>query len=206
MANNIKIMRKFYEKKGFTLIETIATIAIFGAVMVLVSSSVLYFYKTHNYTIDQSFAIESARRGIETMVREIREATYSDTGAYPLIDADTQSFSFYSDVDKDSNVEKIRYFLDETSFKRGSIKASGSPLVYNPGDEEIKILSDNVRNGAVLIFRYYDQSGNEIADLSNVTNIALVSVNLTVNVTPSRGPDEFILRSSANLRNLKTNL
>jgi len=203
MSKNTKIIVK---KDGFTLIETVITIAIFSLVMVLISSSILYFYRAHNYTIDQSFAIESARRGIETMVREIREATYSDTGAYPLVSADWQSFSFYSDVDKDSNVEKIRYFLDGTSFKRGSIKATGSPLVYNIDDEDVAILSDNARNGIEPIFHYYDQNGVELLDLSNVTNIALVSVSLMVNVTPSRAPDEFILRSSANLRNLKMNL
>ncbi len=206
MAKNTKKIIVFYKSRGFTLIETIVTIAIFGSIMVLISSSILYFYRAHNYTIEQSFAIESARRGIEVMVREIREVTYSDTGAYPVVSAGLQSFSFYSDVDKDSNVEKIRYFLDGTSFKRGSIKASGNPLVYNAGDEEISVLSDNVRNDTVPIFHYYDQNGAEIINLSNVTSIALVSVDLMVNVTLSRAPDEFILRSSANLRNLKINL
>lgn len=193
-------------KKGFTLLETIMTISIFTLMMGAVSWSIVSFYRTNNYIIQQSLAIDSARRGVETMVREIKEATYSDTGAYPVVSAGRQSFVFFSDIDKDNNIEKMRYFLDGNNFKKGENEASGNPPVYQSANERIITLSDSVRNGSRIIFAYYDNSGNEITDLGQITAITLIKVNLIINVDENRAPSEFTLYSTAQLRNLKTNL
>ena len=192
--------------KGFTLLETIVTIAVFTLMMGAVSWSIVSFYRTNSYIIQQSLAIDSARRGIETMVREIKEATYSDTGAYPIAGVAQQSLVFFSDIDKDSNVEKVRYFLDGANFKKGEIEASGNPPVYQSGNETIIVLSDSVRNGGRTIFTYYDNSGNEITNLTQIASIALIKVNLIINVDENRAPSEFTLYSTSQLRNLKTNL
>jgi len=69
-------------KKNFTLIETLITLATFTILILAVSSSIVYLYRTSSYDIQQAQAIDSARRGVDTMVREIREATDADTGAY----------------------------------------------------------------------------------------------------------------------------
>ncbi|MBU4223907.1 prepilin-type N-terminal cleavage/methylation domain-containing protein [Patescibacteria group bacterium] len=193
--------------RGFTIIETIVTIVIFTMMIAVVSFSIAYFYRANSYVIEQSYAINSARLGIETMVREIREATYSDTGAYPVVAVSETSFEFYSDIDRDNNIEKIRYFLDGNNFKKGEIQATGNPPVYQPGDETINILSEYVRNTAVQsVFMYYDESGAEISDFTNVADISLIKVHLIVNAIEGRAPDEFTLYSFAQLRNLKSNL
>lgn len=191
--------------RGFTLLETIMTISIFTLMMGAVSWSIVSFYRTNGYIIQQSLAIDSARRGVETMVREIKEATYSDTGAYPVVSAASQSFVFFSDIDKDNNIEKVRYFLDGSNFKKGEIEASGNPPVYQSANEAIITLSDSVRNGGRTIFTYYNNSGNEITDLGQITAVALIKVNLIINVDENRLPSEFTLYSTAQLRNLKTN-
>lgn len=190
------------KNKGLTIIEMIVYIAIFTMVMGAATGLVVYFYRTNSYIIQQSYAVESARKGIEIVTREIREATYSDTGAYPVVDAQAQSFSFYSDVDKDDNIEKVRYFLDGTNFKRGEMKATGKPLVYEPANEVIKIISDNVRTGASDVFTYYDASSTEITLPATITDIKLVKTDLVINIDPNRAPGEFTLSSSSQLRNL----
>jgi type II secretory pathway pseudopilin PulG len=190
------------KKTGITIIETIVYIAVFVVVMGAAAGFIVYFYKTNSYVLEQAFAVREARRGIETMVREIREATYSDTGAYPVIQASDQSFSFYSDIDRDNNVERVRYFLDGTNFMKGETEAVGDPPNYKDENEITSIVSDNVRNGAAEIFSYYDASGSQITDLSQVTKIRLVRAELIVNVDPNRPPNDFILRSNAQLRNL----
>jgi prepilin-type N-terminal cleavage/methylation domain-containing protein len=193
--------------RGFTIIETMAAIAIFTLMMAVVSFSIAYFYRANSYVVEQSYAINSARLGIETMVREIREATYSDTGAYPVVAASKTSFEFYSDTDRDDNIEKIRYFLDGSNFKKGEIQATGNPPAYQSGDEIINILSEYVRNTAAQpVFIYYDENGIEITDLAKITDISLIKVHLIVNAIEGRAPDEFTLYSSAQLRNLKSNL
>jgi len=196
-------------EKGFTFIEAIVVISVFTIAMIALTTSVRYFYRANAYNIEQSFAVNSARKGIEYMVRDIREATYSDEGAYPIISVDGNSMYFYSDVDRDNNIERIRYFLDGTSLKKGVTESSGDPLAYDDADEVVGIMSEHVQNEnqGVLIFRYYDNTGGEILNYGlNITSIAFVTVNLIVNINPLRLPNEFTLRSSATMRNLKTNL
>ena len=64
--------------KSFTLVETLIAIFIFFVIMVGLSSSVVWLYRTHSYTWQQALAVDEARRGIETMVKEIREAKQAD--------------------------------------------------------------------------------------------------------------------------------
>lgn len=97
--------------KSFTLIETLVTIAIFGLVIGAVTGSIMLLYQTHSYTWQQSIAIDEARRGIKTMVREIREARSGDDGSYPIEKAGDKEFIFYSDIDGDGKTERVRYFL-----------------------------------------------------------------------------------------------
>jgi type II secretory pathway pseudopilin PulG len=96
---------------SFTLIETIVTIFIFTLIFGAVSGLIVMVYRTHGYTWQQSIAIEEARRGIEIMVKEIREAKTGDDGSHPIEKAGDKEFIFYSDIDQDGETEKVRYFL-----------------------------------------------------------------------------------------------
>lgn len=100
--------------KSFTLIETIVTIAVFVIIMGAVFASVLMLYRTHSYAWQQSLAIDEARRGIKIMVKEVREAKPGDDGSYLIEKAGDKEFIFYSDIDKDGDTERVRYFLAST--------------------------------------------------------------------------------------------
>lgn len=189
--------------KGFTLIETVIAISLSALVMVAVFGFVYYFYRTSGYNLSQIAAVNSARKGMETMVREIREATYSDEGAYPIKQAQNQSFTFYSDIDKDLNVERVRYFLEDNILKKGVLKATGDPPKYQEENEDIRILSRDVRSETEAIFTYYDKDNNLVVDLDKYTDIRLIEIELIVNTDPNRPPGEFTLQSNAQLRNLK---
>jgi prepilin-type N-terminal cleavage/methylation domain-containing protein len=102
---------KFHE--GFTLTETIVAIFVFSLLMGVVSGLILMLYRTQSFEFEQSVAIEEAKRGIETMIKEIREAREGENGAYPIEYAGDKEFIFYSDVDNDGKVERVRYFLGE---------------------------------------------------------------------------------------------
>ncbi len=97
--------------KGFTLVETIVVIFVFTLIMGAVSGLIVMAYRTKSYTWYQSTAIDEARRGIETMIKEIREAKSGDNGFYPVESAGDKEFIFYSDIDNDGKTERVRYFL-----------------------------------------------------------------------------------------------
>jgi len=102
---------------GFTLIETIVTIFIFTLAMGAMTGFIVMAYRTQSYTWQQSIAIDDARRGIETMVKEIRMAGEGEDGSYPIKFAGDKEFIFYSDIDRDGRVERVRYFLAQTNSK-----------------------------------------------------------------------------------------
>lgn len=125
------------EIRSFSLIEVIVTIFIFTLIIGAVSALIVVVYRTHNYTWEQSVAIEGARKGIETMVKEIREAKDGEDGSYPIGKAGDKELIFYSDIDKDDQIEKVRYFLGvvnsgsqnqecQTSIKGGSCNVTFS--------------------------------------------------------------------------------
>ncbi|HWO07462.1 MAG TPA: hypothetical protein VNM40_02665 [Candidatus Paceibacterota bacterium] len=187
-----------------TLVETVVWVAITSAALLSIVQSVQYFYRTNTYAVEQSTAVTSAQRGIESMIKTMREAAYSSTGAWPVITMATSSFSFYADVDADPFIEQIRYTLVGNSIIRGVIDPSGDPPVYtNP--EVTSTVSDKVRNNeqGVALFQYYDQNGVLMTDLSRIAEVRFVQANVIVNVNPDRLPNQFTLRSTAALRNLK---
>lgn len=187
-------------------------IGIFALAMALLISFVIYVYRAYGYNFEQVAAINEARKGIETMVKEIREARYADDGSYPLEEAGNFQFIFYSDIDKDSNIERVRYFLDGTNFKKGVVEPSGDPLQYVLSSEVVDVLSAYVRNGTTPVFTYYngdwpiDTVNNPLPTLTRLTETKLMHVYLKINVDPNRPPENFELESDIQIRNLKTNL
>lgn len=107
-----KLIRKFVETNtGFTLTETLVAIAVFALAMTGAAAAVMSAYQSQSFTRQQSRAIEEARRGIRTMVKEIRAASPGEDGSYPIEKAGDKELVFYSDIDQDLSVEKVRYFL-----------------------------------------------------------------------------------------------
>lgn len=187
-----------------TLLETLVWVAITSMALLAITNSVLYFYRTNNYAVEQSYAVTSAQRGIESMIKTAREAAYSSTGAWPVVSMATSSFSFYADVDEDPFIEQIRYTLSGNTLVRGVIDPSGDPPVYtNP--ETTSSVSDQVRNTeqGVVMFQYYDKNGALMTDLTKIAEVRFVQATVVVNVNPYRLPNQFTLRSTAAFRNLK---
>ncbi len=106
--------KKFNNKKkkdGFTLVETLVVIVIFSLILIVLSNSIFSLFKDYKYNFQQVQAIEEAERGVNVMTREIREMSQGDDGSYPIEEANDNEIIFYSDIDKDGQVEKVRYFL-----------------------------------------------------------------------------------------------
>lgn len=199
-------------KPAFGLLETIITLAISSLLAVAIGSFIVSSYKTSRFAEEQREAIVSARRGIDTMVQEIRSARAGEDGSYPVQAAEDFSFTFFGDIDGDARVEKVRYWLEGSDLKKGVIKPSGTPVAYPVNTETVRALSPYVHNGAAPIFRYYngdypgDVINNPLPTPTRLVQTKLMHVFLEINVDASRAPNSFVLESLTQLRNLKTNL
>jgi len=188
-----------------TLIETMVWIAIFTMTMIVLTQSLLYFYRVNKYTLQEEEAINSAQHGMNIVVQALRTASYSNNGAYPVISIAPNQVSFYANVTKnDPLIQQVRFFVQGTSLKEGVIEPSGDPLVYTSSTEVVTTLSNYVQNltFATSTFTYYDQNGNLITNVTNYNALRFVTINLIVDVSTTTLPSSLDLMSSAALRNL----
>ena len=192
-----------------TLVETIIVVTIFSILSLILADIITTFYKHNAYTIAQSNQVSHARRGVESLVRDIREMTYADDGSFPLVTMGEHSISFYSDIDRDDSVELVVYNLASTTLYKNVYDASGFPPTYSTSTpDQTFIISEYVQNllQSQTSFTYYGADGNEVATSSSVTDVRYIDTKLIINIDPVRDPGEFMLRSSASLRNLKDDL
>jgi prepilin-type N-terminal cleavage/methylation domain-containing protein len=117
-------MKKTKNRKGFTLIETVMSVIVFGIIFFAVGQFVFLGYRTKGYVYEQSRAVSEARRGVEAMARDIRSAETAEDGSFAIERADDKQFVFYSDIDKDGVIEKVRYFLGTISAGNDSHECS----------------------------------------------------------------------------------
>lgn len=196
--------------KGYSLLELNVALGIFIIMIILVGSFMFQAYVLNRFTAEQNEAIESAKKSVETIVSELREASTADTGAYVLDTADAQNLIFYSDIDSDAAVEKIRYYLAGTDLTKETTKPGGDPLQYNAASTTSFVLSEYVRNGTTPIFTYYTgnypASSTPLSYSASVSQAKLVHVYLEINVNVALAPDSIKVESDVQIRNLKTNL
>jgi hypothetical protein len=191
--------------RGFTVLESTIWIATFVLVMGGISSAMLFFYRTSNTTFQGSVAITSAQQGIDRMMRVIREAAYSSNGAYPIVSLAANDIVFYADIDTDSAIERVHYYLSGTSIMRGVLDPTGDPPSYT-GTETTSVVATNVRNTAqsTNLFTFYNASGTIMTDLGDIGALRFVGASVVVDVDTNRLPAAVTIRSSAALRNLIT--
>src|SRR5690606_7729874 len=94
-----------HHRRGMSLVETIVVLAVFTILSTAIMTTIASFFRYNAYTIAQAYQVDHARHGMESMVRDLREMTFSDVGAFPLLSRSTSSVSFYSDIDRDNSVE-----------------------------------------------------------------------------------------------------
>lgn len=199
-------------QRGFTFIELLITVGVFVVIITAITSFIYFIYIKNAYVFQQTQATNEARKGIDALGRNLREAQDGADGSYILESANAQELVFYSDMDADDSVERVRYFLDGTNFKMGVVDPTGDPAQYILAGEQVIILSQYVRNGAVAVFTYYngdypaDTVNNPLVMPASLMDVKLVHLFLRINIDPSRAPSDFDLESDVQIRNLKVNL
>lgn len=191
-------------KRGFSLIETIVVVAILAVVGVGLLTMIAYFYRSNAFVLEQTSALDSAHRGIADAFGVLREASYGEDGSYPIALAATSSMTFYSDVDSDSPVERVRLYLSNGTFYQGVTNAAGSPPSYTGQTESVYTIATWVSNAtSTPIFRYYNTAGTELTGNVVLSDVASVRLRLDVDLNPLRAPNILTMEQSATLRNLR---
>lgn len=157
----------------------------------------------------QQQAVEDARLQLKRISRSLREARPGAGGEYSLADMQPQRMIYFADVDGDSAVERVRYELSGTDLLRGVVEPEGDPPEYILANEEVTVVSRNIRNASEPVFVFY--SGNFPADTTELTPVDVTEVKhikfyLRIDVNPDVEPDEVVVQSEVQLRNLKDNL
>jgi hypothetical protein len=198
-------MNKHYSS-GMTLVEAIVWVFTFTLVMLTLVSSLLYFYKTNRYVIQEALAIATMQRVVDTTVRTIRSASYSQIGAYPLVSMGPTQITFYaSAIPNNPTIHQVRIFTIGTKLEQGITAPTGTPMKYTPStDEHITFIGDYVQNGTVgtPLFHYFDTNGTEIVDYSRVQDVRYLTLNVVVDVSTTTAPNAISINASAALRNL----
>ncbi len=201
-------MKILKNTKGYTLIETLITVSVFGIIIV----SITAFQKdvfSLNKRISTGLNVQyEVKKIIRPFANEIRSAEQSNQGAFPIIEASSSTIKFYSDIDNNGDVDLVRYFLDGTSFKKGVIKPSGENFSYNESGEKIIQIVNNVISSP-SIFSYYDSSytgsstSTPLAIPVAPIDIRLIKVNLIVDNDGNGINPEAQISTQVTLRNLK---
>lgn len=193
--------------RGFTFIEMIVVLAMFSLLSIAIANAISMFYRANSYTLEQAYEINSARRALELLTRDLREMTFGDDGTFPLATMATNSIAFYSDIDRDNSVEYVRFALSGNTLYKYVYNATGTPVTYpTTTPSETYVVSEYVRNNAqaTSTFRYYIEGGGAATATSTVTDVRYIFSTLIINVDPNKNPGEFTLRATAAPRNLKT--
>lgn len=191
--------------RGFSLAETIVVIAITAMVGGALLSAIRYFYVNNAYVFEAAASVDQARRGVSTMLHNVREASYADDGNYPIGSAATSSITFYSDVDSDGGIERVKIWAYRGVLYKVVTNAGGNPPSYAGQASATSTISSYLRNAtSTPLFTYYDSTGTQLATTApNISQIVGVRARVDVDLNPNRAPQVFTLTGSATLRNLK---
>ncbi|MDP3986331.1 MAG: hypothetical protein U1C53_02755 [Candidatus Veblenbacteria bacterium] len=202
-------MQRTILSAGFTIVEITITLAILLGVLLVVGNFTTDVFKISRFINTTLTAQDQARRTIGNLVAELRTASISSLGAYPIAAASATSLTFYSDIDADSYKERLRYFVSGTTLKRGLLKPSGNPLTYNPANETITDAVTWLVN-PTSIFSYFDTSyngqGSPLTFPVSIPVVRHVRVTVQIDQYPNEPPETYELSSEVNIRNLKDNL
>lgn len=204
----IKIFQQ--NKKGFSVIETFMVVG----VLLIVSYAVYTFQK-------DIFALNSVMKGgleaereankvIKVMASEIRRAGTGADGSYPIIMANPKEFIFFADIDADTSIEKVRYYVSNGMLKKGVTKPLNVSPYYTGQVETSYVLINYLLDPNADIFYYYDSSYDGTTDpLSSpvsVDKVRLVKLSISIDRNATQAPEPVHVETQISIRNLKTNL
>ena len=187
---------------GFTLVELLIVLAIFGLLMGMIFSSLGESQNASAIARDESEMNQNLQDVFSLMTTEMRAIGFPPAGYYDqsflqdpgspknlvaqgLVEATSTVLKFQGDINGDKTVDYVHYYLSGSAAPYSLHRFAGSinPDGSLPGGSAQK-LSEQLES---LLFRYFDRSGNETANLQDISTIELSVTLRTRRVDPQTG-------------------
>ena len=196
--------------RGFTMLEMIVVVGLFAMFSGAIAEMLIWGNHGKDVIFEQLSKQNDGRIASQDFLNDLRRASYSSIGAYPIELANANEMIFYSNVDTDSWKERVHYFVSGTTLRRGITKPSGSPLTYNPANEVAADVAHDLNN-TTTIFYYYDQNYDGITNTStmsfpiNISAVRMAGIKLWLDLRPNVSPAPLYIEGKTEIRNLKSN-
>lgn len=195
-------------ERGMTLVEVIITMGILILFSFVIPEIFITSFRSQKIVFDQLEAQRQGRKTVQDFVNELRASSYSSIGGYPIEVASTTEVVFYSNIDNNGFIERIRYYRDGRNLIKGITVPTGTPLAYLPQDEVTSTVVDIINNTS-SIFYYYDKnissSSTPLSNPIDITSIRFIKMSLRIDKNPTTSPIALMVEGSASIRNLKQN-
>ena len=174
--------------EGFTLVELLIVLAMFGLLMGMIFSSLSEGQNASTIARDESEMNQNLQDVLSLMTSEIRcvgfppasyyEQSYLQSPGSPknlvaqgLVEASSTVLKFQGDINGDKTVDYVHYYLSGGSppYSLNRFAGSLNPDGSLPGGSAQK-LSEQVGS---LQFRYFDRAGHATASLPDISTIEL---------------------------------
>lgn len=185
--------------------EILIAMSLFGLIAVGISMFTLDILQLQIFAGESLESEEDIKQTLEVIIPEIRSMAAANNGSYLIMAASSSSFSFFSDINSDGLIERVRYFLDSNNFKKGIIVPTVNPITYDSASEKITTLISDVV--PANIFSYYDEvydgSQPSLGVPVDISQIRLVRVEIIVDKNPLTPPLPVKISIFADIRNLR---
>jgi hypothetical protein len=203
-------MSSLLYKKGVTIVEILTVVG----VLLIVSLAVGVFQKdviVLNSVMRGGLEAErEALKVVKVMANEIRRAVPGADGSYPLVSVSSTTMTFFSDVDNDPAVEKVRYYVSGGKLYKGVTNATTTPPYYTGQPETSYPMIDYLLDPSASIFAFFDSNYDgttaPLASPIPVDRVRLVKVSIVIDRNAYHAPKAIQVETQVSIRNLKTNL
>jgi hypothetical protein len=164
-------LKKDSMKQGLSLVSIIMGIGITSLLITALAIFVSRGFLVPRFALQKSLVLRDASREIKRITEDIRNAVDPGSGDWLVYGSSTE-IEFWSNIDADAEVERVRYFSEGDDLYRGVTQVVGGE--YSPENEVVtRVLSSlqNQQAGEPVFEFLLGQAGADAVRISLVVDV-----------------------------------